>query len=738
MKQLAYILFGALFTAGAAYALGVVLIEKLRLGLNALERRLFAFLLGGAALSLVVFAMAGARVFHRGVCLAVGAGLLAWGWRVSRRRAAAAEAPEMPRGWRWLFLAVFAGYVVLYLPYALSPEMSPDGSTYHLGLVSHIARDHGFRPMRSDFYKNMPAGTEMLFLFAFEFGKHSAAAMVHFGFLLLLPWLVVSYGRRYGFAPAAVFAALAVFCSPVVGADGTCAYVDAAVVTAVFGAAYLTRMWVDEPEDLRVLAAAGALGGFAFSMKYTAATILVFTAVVITWNGWRARRSVWRPLGVVAVAAAVWILPWTVKSWIIMGDPVTPFLATVFPNPNIHPSFVTEWGEQLRHYGMTGYEDLPRQLFWFGEKTEGFLGPLFLLVPLGLLALKTKEGRFVLMAAVFAAAAYPANIGARFLIPALPFAALAVGMVLGRVHPGLAAGVALAHAAISLPVVTPRYCSPYAWRLNAKWPWRAGLRVVPEDRWLSEHFPGYLIDRMLDRLVPKNERVYSMFQVAEAYTTRDVVVSYESAPAETLQDAIFSAISSGYQPSVRVTFSFGPRTLRRIRVVNEVSSPAKWSVTEFRVMFGAKEIPRSTAWRVTARPDAWDAPLAFDNNLATRWRSWQAERVGMSLTLDMMQARMVDGVELTLTADQAGPSLRVEGEAGGGKWVELSKSPEVKAAPVPYSLRRDAMTTLKQAGLHYFLVNTDAYGAEDLRGNAEYWGLTLIGESGDTRLYRIE
>jgi hypothetical protein len=738
MKQLAYILFGALFTAGAAYGLGVVLIEQLRLALNALERRLFAFLLGGAALSLVVFAMAALHVFHRGVCLAVGAALMVWGWRVSRRRAAAPEAPEMARAWRWLFVAVFAGYATLYLPYALSPEMSPDGSTYHLGLVSHVARDHGFRPMRSDFYKNMPAGTEMLFLFAFEFGQHSAASLVHFGFLLLLPWLVVSYGRRYGFGPAAVFAAAAVFCSPVVGADGTCAYVDAGVATAMFGAAYLTRMWVDAPEDLRVLAAAGSLGGFAFSMKYTGAMILVFTVVVVTWNGWRARRAVWRPLGVVALAAAVWILPWTVKSWLIMGDPVTPFLATMFPNPNIHPSFVTEWSEQLRHYGMTGYGDLPRQLFWFGERTEGFLGPLFLLVPLGLLALKTKEGRFVLLAALFAAAPYPGNIGARFLIPALPFAALALGMVLSRVHPGLVAGVALAHAAISLPVVTPRYCSPYAWRLEAKWPWQAGLRLVPEDKWLSEHFPGYSIDRMLDRLVPAGERVYSMFQVAEAYTARDVVVSYESAPAETLQDAIFSAISSGYQPSVRVRFSFAPQRMRRVRMVNEVSSPAKWSVTEFRVMYGGKEIPRSAAWRVTARPDPWEAALAFDNNLATRWRSWQAERKGMSLTLDMMGARMVDGVELTLTPDQAGPRLKLEGEVGEGKWVALSGAPRVEFAPVPYSLRRDAMAALKRAGLHYFLVNTDAYGAEDLRGNAEYWGLKLIGESGDTRLYRIE
>ncbi len=738
MKQLLYILFGAAFAASVSFSLGRLLVDRLRLRLDRVERRLFAFLLGAAALSLAVFATCALHAAHRGVFLAFGALAIWLAWR----RRAAGPVPSAPQPlaplWRWLFLAVFLGYGVMYFVYALAPEMSPDGSTYHLGFVSRLAREHAFHPILTDFYKNMPAGVEMLFLFAFEFGRHSSAALVHFGFLLLLPWLILSYGRRFGFAPAAVFASAAVFCCPVLGMDGVCAYVDAAVAAAMFGAVYLLRLWLDRTDDLAPLAAAGALGGFAFSIKYTGAVALLLAAGVVLWVSLRARRPPLRPLAALAAASALWILPWTLKGWLYTGDPLIPFFDGVFPNPNVHISFVAEWSAQLRHYGIANYRDLPYQLFLNGERTEGFLGPLFLLAPVALLALRRREGRFLLLAALFAAAPYPANIGARFLIPALPFVALALGLALESLPSAAIVALVLAQAVVSLPAVTPKYCSPYAWRLDRAWPWRAALRIVPEDRWLTEHFPGYSIDRMLDRLVPPGERVYSLYQPAEAYTSREILVSYQSAPGETLQDAIFSAVSSGYQPSVLASFRFAPRPLRRVKVIQRAASPAMWSVTEFRVLLAGREIARSTAWRVLARPNPWDSPLAFDNNLATRWRSWQPERAGMFLELDLGRPVPLDGVALTLTPDQPAPDLRLDGDAGDGHWTLLGAAPQISAAPVPYSLRRDAMSALKRAGLRYFLVNTDAYGAGDLRHNPALWGLRLLGDSWEARLYRIE
>ena len=59
----------------------------------------------------------------------------------------------------------------------------------------------------------------------------------------------------------------------------------------------------------------------------------------------------------------------------------------------------------------------------------GVLGPVFLLAPIALLALRRREGRQLLLAAAVFGSTYLGNIGARFLIPPLPFVALA--MMLG-------------------------------------------------------------------------------------------------------------------------------------------------------------------------------------------------------------------------------------------------------------------------------------------------------------------
>ena len=158
---------------------------------------------------------------------------------------------------------------MLYLANAMAPEVSPDGAGYHLGLVARYLREHGFVRITDNLYAAMPAGVEMLFLFAFAFGKHSAAAMVHFAFLLALVWQVFSYGRRRGFPVAGASAALLIFASPVVGIDGTSAYNDVAVAAIAFTLFHLLQIW-DEERNPRLLAAIGLVAGFAFAAKYTA------------------------------------------------------------------------------------------------------------------------------------------------------------------------------------------------------------------------------------------------------------------------------------------------------------------------------------------------------------------------------------------------------------------------------------------------------------------------------------
>src|SRR5450759_1811297 len=102
-----------------------------------------------------------------------------------------------------------------------------------------------------------------------SFGRHSAAALVHFAWFCTLPLLMVCWGRRFGFAKAGMFAAILIFASPVIGKDGISAYNDLAVATLIYAVFYLLQVW-DESKSSNLLIMIGLLAGAAYGVKYTA------------------------------------------------------------------------------------------------------------------------------------------------------------------------------------------------------------------------------------------------------------------------------------------------------------------------------------------------------------------------------------------------------------------------------------------------------------------------------------
>jgi hypothetical protein len=70
----------------------------------------------------------------------------------------------MPVPWRLLFGVIWLVFGVVYFVYALAPESSPDGSTYHLGLVARYARERGFPAIwQTISTPSLPEGLECCF-----------------------------------------------------------------------------------------------------------------------------------------------------------------------------------------------------------------------------------------------------------------------------------------------------------------------------------------------------------------------------------------------------------------------------------------------------------------------------------------------------------------------------------------------------------------------------------------------
>ncbi len=737
MRAVIAILFGASFTIATAWALGAIVLRKLSLGLYRAEERLFSFLLGSACLSSIVFALAAVKMARGGVFLSIG--ILAIGFAIysGAHRPKGDVFPALPFLWKWAFAVVFAAFTVLYFFNALAPEISADGMAYHLGEVAKYYRAHGFVRITTNLYGNLSQGMELLFLHAFTFGKHSAAALVHYAFLLCLTFLILSYGRRLGNPRMGIAAAIFFYASPVVGMDGTVAYNDVAVAAIAFGLFYLLQIW-DQHRCGRLLIAIGTLAGFGFAVKYTALVAVPYAFGFIAWKQWRARQNFLRPVLVTAAVATLFIAPWLLKNWIWVDNPVSPFANRLFPNPYVHVSFEEDYRKSEQMYALTTRWQIPKQVTVKGDALAGFFGPMFLLTPLALVALRLPAGRQLWLAALVFGLPYYANVGTRFLIPAAPFVSLALALSLvdaGR----LLLALALAHALSCWPSIETRYCVFSSWRLNDI-PFKAALRIQPEEVFILKRSQQCNEVRLIDRVVPPGEPLFTFAQMADAYTSHEIRVGFQSASNEVLEDILWTPLFNGFHPSRILTFRFPARELRAVRVVQtEKARDTQWGIAELRILNGGAELPRAPDWRLRAHPNPFDVQMAFDNSPVTRWRSWQVAEPGMFVQVDFPRPEKLDAVVVESADEGYQTKVRLEGLDSRGQWGTILNQPEETTRTTRVNLRRAASAELKARGIHYILVERTDLRAEDFQVYARLWGMKCVGEwNSIARVYHIE
>lgn len=723
------IVLSALLTVLAAASLGSLLIR--RLPLLRQERAVVAFVLGAGCLSLVVFVLCATHLYYRGVVLVVAALPMLWAWRTQAFQSAQAFAAldKFERG----MLLCFAPFTVLYLANAIAPEVSPDGSTYHLGIIAHYVRAHGFVPLHTTIYASLSQGVELIYMVAFTFGRHSAAAVVHLAFFTAAAWLMICFGRRTGQTKPAIAAAFLFYASPIAGVDGSSAYIDCATAAILFTVFYLLFLWRVVERSTGLLVAAGLLCGYAFAAKYTAGAIVIY-AIVAT------RRL--KPVLLVLACATVLSVPWLAKNLYYTGNPVAPFFNRLFPNPYAHVQWEVDYKAYFRTYDMPDLRMIPWDATVKGQYLGGLLGPVFLLLPLTLFGLRRANVRHLWLAGLVCLIPYPLNIGTRFLILGLPFFSLALAETVAMANVRvLLPGLMLVHGLLSWPRTPPGLLGLYSgptWRIIHA-PFQQALRIEPEDRYLSRTQVGYLKARLIDKLVPPGEVVFSLSPVLDSYTTHEVAVFYQSAFGENVADLFFTGQKPDRQAVRLMRFRIPPASVRKLRVEQtEVAGPSEqWAISELRVFSGSHELARDTKWRLTALPNWWDVQSAFDNSPVTRWRTQQQSMPGDYVEVDFGENRSVDQVDVETSADHWKTRIRLLGWVEGS-WKTLAPKPEDLPLQPPAFARR--MVTLEMAarGVHYVLLDAVDYGARDVFDDPGYWGLQEIGLAGEARLYLVK
>ena len=141
-----------------------------------------------------------------------------------------------------------------------------------------------------------------------------------------------------------------------------------------------------------------------------------------------------------------------------------------------------------------------------------------------------------------------------------------------------------------------------------------------------------------------------------------------------------------------------------------------------------KQIPQSREWRVYAQPNRWDAPLAFDNNPTTAWKTWEPTKSGMFFEVDFGRALEIDSVVFDSPNAQRPMHFQLE-----------KHEAQQTNAPLRPDLRRLATAALRREGIKYVLIDPTLHGAADFKSNPEAWGMLFLEEaSNGVRLYRLQ
>mgnify|MGYP005838351571 CR=1 FL=1 len=673
---------------------------------------------GSALLATLLFLLLVLRWAHPAViaplCLAASVPL----WRGLK--------PPKPGVPVWL-LAPAVAYGLYYLIHALAPEIQPDAAGYHLGLVADWARQRGMAP-RIGFYDLLPLGLEVIFYPAFLLGGHSAAKLAHFGYFLATIPLMSWIGQKIGLNSSVAFCASGLyFLTPVAGIAGTCAYNDAAAAffpLAAFGALLCAG------ETRQAFFHAGLAAGFAYAVKMPGAAA---AAGALLWPLARGGR---RAALLCLAGAALCAGPWLARNAILTGNPLAPLGNRIFSNDHFHPQSERHLAQKLATYDGVAPFRVLHALAWDGTDLQGLIGPALFLLPLSLVAARRACGRLLLAAALLLLLPWTRNIGARFLLPSLPFFFLAFASVAGS--RGMASLLLLQAVAVS-PWALERYAGEHAWRLRGL-PWRAALRLEPEAEYLRRTLFEY---PFLERAAPLagGERILDLYGLPFSYLGTVPLGPLSSADFDNA--ALWLSAATGARPErtavLRATLP--RRFYRSVRVRLEKDWPGAWSIHEVSLEWGSRRIAPSRRWLLDARPNPGDAWLALDQNPGTRWFTWAEARAGAWWQVTFDRPRPLDAVWLRTIDAQPLPPVALLVEDVAGRREELTLSWRRVTVERRF-WRRQVTAHLYRRGIRWIAAPLygDGYGAtgRSMQDLPSAWGVRMVLAERALALFRIE
>jgi len=379
----------------------------------------------------------------------------------------------------WILIAI---PVAMSFLSALAPPHQSDALRYHLAVPAVYVQQGGWVFLPDNAFSNFPFAIEMLYALALVFGQDVSCRLLHWVFFVLTLLTLYAFSKRLQSSSAGLMAAATLACTPFVPILSSWAFIEMGMTFYFLLTFQCLGLWLESlyrkggkkgwlgayqlelrPERLAVLG--GVFCGLAMSVKYTALFLFVFGLGTIGWGIYR-RKKLTSQLDALdetrrekaflhsadarqgiyfGLSAAIVFLPWTIKNWIATGNPLFPFLNSIFKSPYWSPFEAAFYAFHAGQKGAMGAGQgwLSHGIDWISlpwratvEHFGGWqIGPVFLVYTALLLVFVKRWPRALwyfaggaLFFFVVWAGTYRDN---RFLLPVLALLALLIGHALG-------------------------------------------------------------------------------------------------------------------------------------------------------------------------------------------------------------------------------------------------------------------------------------------------------------------
>ena len=415
-----------------AISLGMCLLSLTKLALSRWETLVFSIGLGLGVLAYAILLLGSVGFAYP----AAAYGLLALALGVSLPQArrllrwAKAVLCSLPEQWRALswsergllgFLFLMAG---LNLVGALAPPTGTDDMNYHLTLPKIYAQTHQTGYVATLGLSATSLAMEMLWLLALLVRSGILAQLLNWSLGLTMAVLVAGLGWQLASRRTGLLAATLMYSITAVSDLSASANVELGSAVFMLLAVLALLRWRAE-RAWRWLALAAVFAGFFGGTKLPNGLTVVLFGLAVGLYAWRT--VTWKQgfqVGALFTGIAVTILSvWFVRSWHMTGNPVYPFLSTIFggrdlpgeeiwiDTPTGPGSAITSRSDPLRTPEQFFAYRHPLRLLtspWTftldGVRYRGYPGPLFLgLLPAVILAQRRyrSEIRFLLYLSPF-------------------------------------------------------------------------------------------------------------------------------------------------------------------------------------------------------------------------------------------------------------------------------------------------------------------------------------------------